>query len=265
MWEYQLDALVNAGFRVITYDRRGFGCSSKPWNGYDYDTLADDLNTLLDTLDLQNATLVGFSMGGGEVARYCSRYGVARLSNVILISSILPLRKQTQENPDGVSEEQYKEKLESIENDRIDFLTGFGKDFFGVGFLSQPISDGLLDYYRMLASMASPRATKVCMNAFIHTDFSKDLQYITVPTLIIHGDDDKTVPIDITSRKLAKVMTNSQLVEYEGAPHGLFYTEKDRLNKDIISFVNDGFPASRNELEEAYVILPDNDALPMRN
>ncbi len=265
MWEYQLDDLINAGLRVIAYDRRGFGNSSKPWYGYDYDTLADDLNAVLNQLDLQDVTLVGFSMGGGEVARYCSKYGVSRLSNVILISSILPGLKQTEENPDGVSEEQYSERLEAIETDRIDFLNAFGNDFFNIGFLSQPVSDSLLEYYRMLASFASPRATKECMKAFIHTNFKNDVEHITVPTLIIHGDEDKTVSIDISSRKLATLITNCKLIEYEGAPHGLFYTEKDKLNADIISFAKTSSIEISIEPEEAYEILPDNDALVTRD
>lgn len=263
MWEYQIDALVNAGFRVIAYDRRGFGCSSKPWNGYDYDTLAEDLNAVLNTLDLQEATLIGFSMGGGEVAKYCSKYGVGRLSNVILISSILPGLKQSEENPDGTTDEQYAEMLKGIETDRIDFLQGFGKSFFGIGFLTQPVSDSLLNYYNMLCSLASPRATKECMKSFIYTDFKNDIPNITVPTLIIYGDDDKTVPIDISSRRLVKMIPSSQLVEYSGSPHGLFYTDRDRLNADIISFVKTGSAAI--EPQETYEILPDNDALATRD
>ena len=265
MWEYQLDALVGSGMRVITYDRRGFGSSSKPWFGYDYDTLANDLEEVLVQLNLEEVTLVGFSMGGGEIARYSSLFGLKRVSKIILISSILPCLLKTEENPEGTSTEQQNEMLEQISTDRIDFLETFGKHFFGVDFISQPVSKPLLEYYKMLGSLASPRATKECMKAFTGTDFTSDIKSINVPVLIIHGDSDKTVPIDISSKRLVNMIPDSQLLIYNYAPHGLFYTEKDRLNQDMMSFIRTGLPAVEYDDEALYDILPDNEALSTRD
>ncbi|TRW98050.1 alpha/beta fold hydrolase [Flavobacterium gawalongense] len=238
MWEYQIDALVQNNFRVITYDRRGFGKSSQPWNGYDYDTLSDDLKTIIDHLDLKEATLVGFSMGGGEVVRYFSRHGGKGVSKAVLIASVTPFQLKTDSNPDGVPQEKYDGMAEQIKEDRIGFLDSFGKTFFGVSFISKPISTPLLDYYRMLCSFASPRATLECAKSFSSTDFRKEMASVNVPTLIIHGDEDKTVPIEITSEIATKLIPDNKFIVYEGAPHGLFYIEKDKLNKDLIEFLN---------------------------
>ena len=265
MWEYQLDVLVSAGLRVITYDRRGFGNSSKPWNGYDYDTLADDLNTVLDKLDLQDVTLVCFSMGGGEMARYCSRHGGKRVNSIILVSSILPYLLQTEDNPDGVTEEHLNSMLKQVQEDRINFLDEFGRHFFGADFFNHPLRHPLMEYYRMLGSLASPRATKECMKAFVYTDFREDMKAINMPVLIIHGDADKTVPINASSRKAAELIADTQFVLYEGAPHGLFYTEKNRLCQDIISFVTTGKAATNNISDKVYSILPSNEGLITRD
>lgn len=243
MWEYQIDALVNAGLRVIKYDRRGFGKSSKTWDGYDYDTLAEDLNALLTGLDLRDATLVGFSMGGGEVVRYLSRYGSGRVSRIVLVSSVTPYLGRTEDNPEGVPESTFAEMVEGIREDRIAFLDQFGKQFFGVGLLSHPVSTPLLEYYRMLASHAPQRSTIQCALSFAHTDFREDLKKISVPTLIIHGDADKTVPIEASGARTAQLIANSEYVVYEGAPHGLFYTHKERLNDDLIRFAAQGSEA----------------------
>jgi non-heme chloroperoxidase len=238
MWEYQIDILVQNNFRVIAYDRRGFGKSSQPWSGYDYDTLTDDLKAIIDHLDLKEATLVGFSMGGGEVVRYFSRHGGKGVSKAVLISSVTPFLLKTDSNPDGIPQEKYDAMAEQIKADRIGFLDSFGKTFFGVSFISKPISTALLDYYRMLCSFASPRATLECAKSFSTTDFRKEMTSINVPTLIIHGDEDKTVPIEITSEIATKLISDNQFIVYEGAPHGLFYIEKDKLNKDLIAFLN---------------------------
>jgi pimeloyl-ACP methyl ester carboxylesterase len=238
MWEYQIDALVQNNFRVITYDRRGFGKSSQPWNGYDYDTLSDDLKAIIDQLDLKEATLVGFSMGGGEVVRYFSRQGGKGVSKAVLIASVTPFQLKTDSNPDGVPQEKYDGMAEQIKDDRIGFLDSFGKTFFGVSFISKPISTPLLDYYRMLCSFASPRATLECAKSFSTTDFRREMASVNVPTLIIHGDEDKTVPIEITSEIATKLIPDNKFIVYEGAPHGLFYIEKDKLNKDLLEFLN---------------------------
>ncbi|MDQ2752878.1 MAG: alpha/beta hydrolase [Bacteroidota bacterium] len=240
MFEYQLNALIDAGLRVIAYDRRGFGKSDQPWNGYDYDTLTDDLKAVIDGLHLTDVTLVGFSMGGGEVARYFTKYGGENVSKAVLISSVVPYLPQTEDNPNGVPQDKLQEMADGAKQDRIGFLDAFGKHFFGISLMSYPVSAPLLEYYRMLASVASPRATMECMKAFAYTDFRNDAININVPTLIIHGDSDKTVPIEISGQRAAELIKNNQYLVYEGAPHGLFYTEKEKLNADLVSFIING-------------------------
>jgi len=241
MWEYQVEALVNAGLRVITYDRRGFGHSAKPWQGYDYNTLTEDLNDIIEQLDLPDAVLVGFSMGGGEAVRYLNQYGSERVSKLVLISAVTPYLAKASNNPEGVDQSVFDEIMDNLEKDRIGFLDEFGKKFFGVNLISHPVSTPLLDYYRMLASVASPKATKQCAFAFYQTDFRTDLQTVKVPTLIIHGDADQTVPMKASSDRTAEMISGSQYLVYKGAPHGLFYTHKDKLNQDLIQFVNATF------------------------
>lgn len=239
MWEYQIDALVQGGCRVIKYDRRGFGKSDKPWDSYDYDTLADDLNTVLEELELEDVMLVGFSMGGGEVARYMSRHNGNRVSKVVLVSSVLPYMLKTEDNPDGVDGKVFEDMMTQMKDDRMGFLDGFGKDFFGVSMLNKPMSTPLLDNFHRLTAVASPRATQECAKSFSQTDFRKDIPAINVPTLIIHGDSDKTVPIKASSDRTAQLVTNNQYVVYDGAPHGLFYTHKEQLNQDLLAFINE--------------------------
>jgi non-heme chloroperoxidase len=258
MWEYQLEPLVDAGLRVIKYDRRGFGKSDKPWNGYDYDTLAGDLNELLKQLSLEDVTLVGFSMGGGEVARYFSKYGGERVSQVVLVSSILPFMLKTNDNETGIAKDIFDEMLTQVTNDRIGFLDGFGKSFFGINLLSHPLSAPLLEYYRMLCSLASARATRECMKSFAFTDFRKDVKKINVPTLIIHGNNDKTVPIEISSDESSRLIPDNKYVVYDGAPHGLFYTHKERLNDDLISFITTG---AVKEYDQENILFPFNEGL----
>ncbi len=238
MWEYQVTELVTQGIRCITYDRRGFGRSGRPLDGYDYNTLADDLKTVLDQLDLQDVTLVGFSMGGGEVARYFARHGGARVARAVLISSVTPFMLKTDDNPEGVDASVFDGMMEQMKKDRMDFLTDFGKQFYGASLLSSPVSDPYLHHDRALAAKASPIATQKCAVSFSHTDFRADMGKITVPTLIIHGDADKTVPIDASGKRTAQMVPNNQYLVYNGEPHGLFYTQKDRLNSDLIAFIN---------------------------
>jgi len=240
MWEYQIDDLVNAGLRVIKYDRRGFGKSDKPWNGYDYDTFASDLNAIMEKLDLQDAVLVGFSMGGGEVVRYLSRYGSDRVSKIVLVSSVTPYLLKTPNNPEGVDESVFADMIAGIKKDRIGFLDDFGKMFFGVSLVNHPLSEPLRHYYLELASVALPRATVQCVMAFGHTDFRNDVQNITVPTLIIHGDSDKIVPIEVSGERVAKMLPQAAYKVYEGAPHGLFYTHREQLNADLVAFCTAG-------------------------
>lgn len=240
MWEYQIDDLVNAGLRVIKYDRRGFGKSDKPWDGYDYDTLTDDLNAIVEGLDLQDAVLVGFSMGGGEVVRYLHRYGNSgRVTKAILVSSVVPFLGQTNDNPDGVPQSVFAEMMEKMKEDRIAFLDTFGEQFFGVSMLNHPVSKPYLQYFRSLAEVALPRATQQCAIAFANTDFRADVEAVNVPTLIIHGDADKTVPIEASSDRTVKMIPAAEYKVYPGAPHGLFYTHRKELNQDIIAFASD--------------------------
>lgn len=238
MWEYQIENLVANNYRVIAYDRRGFGKSSQPWNGYDYDTLTDDLKQIIDQLDLENITLVGFSMGGGEVVRYFSRYAGKNVVKAVLVSSIIPHLSQSGDNPAGRTPEKNEETQTAIKEDRIAFLDDFGKNFFGVSFMKNVLSTPLLEYYRMLASFASPHATTECAKSFSLADFRSEVLKVNVPTLIIHGDADKIVPIEISSEKTTQLIPNNTFIIYEDAPHGLFYTNKDQLNSDLLAFLN---------------------------
>lgn len=237
MWEYQVLALLDAGFRVITYDRRGFGQSGHPADGYDYNVFADDLAAVIDHLEVPKVSLVGFSMGGGEIARYLSRYGSAKVERAVLLSSVVPYLLDDGSNPDGVSVGVFEDMKAHIRKDRFDFLQTFGRQFYGVGLISSPVSDGLLDWTFLLACMASPRATIACVDAFGRTDFRPDLAAFTVPTLVIHGTADKTVPIDPTGRAAAAGISGARLIEYDGEPHGLFATAPERLNADLIDFL----------------------------
>jgi non-heme chloroperoxidase len=246
-WTYQLGELPKHGLRVVAYTRRGFGNSSKPFEGYDYDTLADDLKAVLDTLDLQDVTLVGFSMGGGEVARYMSRHNGARVSKVAFISAVTPYLLKTDDNPDGVDKSVFDDIQKNIAKDRFDFLQSFGKDFYGEGALSNPVSKAVLDWSFGMASLGSHQATVACGHAFAETDFRQDLATIKVPTLVIHGEDDKTVPIKNSGERMSEYLTNGTYVVYNGAPHGLFITEKDKLNRDLVDFATSGTVRSGEE------------------
>jgi non-heme chloroperoxidase len=237
MFEYQTLALLEAGHRVITYDRRGFGQSGHPVGGYDYDTLADDLAAVLDHLDLQGVTLVGFSMGGGEVARYLARHGARRVARAVLISSVVPYLVKASDNPDGVDISVFAEMKQQIRQDRFAFLQSFSKLFYGAGVISSPVSQALLDWTFILAVMASPKATLDCIDAFATTDFRGDLAAFTIPTLVIHGTADKTVPIAAAGRAAAKGIKGARLIEYDGEPHGLLATAPERLNADLLGFI----------------------------
>lgn len=245
MFEYQLRELPKHGLRVVAYDRRGFGKSSKPWGGYEYDTFADDLKAVLDQLDLQDVTLVGFSMGGGEIARYFGRHGGARVSKVVFIGAVTPFLLKTDDNPDGVPQEVFDAMVKGLEKDRADFLGPFGKQFFGVGLLGKPVSQGILDWCQMLALQASPKATVDCVRAFSETDFRQDLAAVHVPTLIIHGDSDKTVPLAASAEKTAKLVPHADFRVYSGAPHGLTHTDWAQLNDDLVQFITSGVRTER--------------------
>jgi non-heme chloroperoxidase len=237
-WDDQAMAIADAGFRAIAYDRRGFGRSEQPWSGYDYDTLADDLASVIKETGATDAAIVGFSMGGGEVARYMSRHKGANVSQAGLVSSVVPYMLKTEDNPNGTDQSVFDQMTEAMKQDRAKFFASFFKDFYGVGLISHPVSDELLEASRNTAMQASLKATLACAEAFATTDFRPDLKSFRVPTLIIHGTADKTVPIDAAGRAAAQGIANSKLIEYDGAPHGLFATHKERLTTDLLEFLS---------------------------
>ena len=230
-------AVADAGMRAIAYDRRGFGRSGQPWDGYDYDTLSDDLAAVLAATDAHDATLLGFSMGGGEVARYMSRHGGAHVVQAILVGSVVPYMLKTPDNPEGVDQATFDAMAQGIQADRASFWSGFFKDFYGVGLVSHPVSDEVLEWSRDVSMQASLKATLACAKAFSSTDFRGDLRSFTVPTLIIHGTADQTVPIDTAARKAAAGIPTSTLLEYDDAPHGLLASHKARLASDVLEFL----------------------------
>jgi non-heme chloroperoxidase len=236
-WEDQAIALVNAGHRVIAYDRRGFGRSTQSWHGYDYNTLADDLAALIKHTAVNDVALVGFSMGGGEIARYMSRFDGRSVAKIALISSILPFRLLTPDNPSGTDASAFEQTAQRLKTDRPDFYHEFFHKFFGVSLLSKPVSQAYLDWIQQIAMQGSLRSALQCLNSFSSTDFRADLKSVQVPTLVIHGTEDLTVPIQSSSRLVGQFIRHAELIEYDGAPHGLFATEKDRLSKDLISFL----------------------------
>ena len=241
MWDPQAMALAEAGFRVIAYDRRGFGRSGQPWTGYDYDTLADDLADVLAASGAQDATIVGFSMGGGEVARYMSRHEGKGVVAAGLISSVVPYLLQTDDNPDGVPAAVFEQIKDGVREDRNRFFRHtFMPGFFGSGWVTSPVSNDVLDWATRTATQGSLKATLDCVDAFGKTDFRPDLPAFRVPTLIVHGTADKTVPIDASARAAHRGIPGSQLVEYEGEPHGLNETARDRLTKDVLTFLGAG-------------------------
>lgn len=237
MWEHQALHLARNGFRVVAYDRRGFGRSTQTWEGYTYDQFADDLKSVIDTLALEGAALIGFSMGGGEVARYCARHGASRIAKAGLIAAVPPFLLKTADNPDGVDKSVFDGMIKEIEDDRPKFMADFAKPFYGVGLLTSPVSEAALAWSQNMAMMASPKATIDCVTAFGETDFRADMKAITVPTLVVHGDADQTVPLEIAGRKAAAAISQAELKIYEGAPHGLTLTHKDRLNADLVAFL----------------------------
>lgn len=235
-WEKQISALVAGGFRVIAYDRRGFGQSDAPWEGYDYDSLASDLDALITQLNLRQVNLVGFSMGGGEVIRYLTRYGAGKINKIALVASIIPLVKQKDDNPDGVPEAALHGILEALQTDRLAFLSNFHPAFYNYKEDGNPISKQQLQYDFSISSHAAPHATIGAAKAWMDTDFRTECKDITVPTLIIHGKADATVPIATSADQAAALIPNSQLITYDDAPHGLNITHADRLNNDLAAF-----------------------------
>ena len=231
-------AIAHGGMRAIAYDRRGFGRSQQPWDGYDYDTLADDLAAVIEQSGAEDVTLIGFSMGGGEVARYLTRHGTSKIKQAVLIASIVPYMLKTADNPQGVEQSVFDGMAKKIAADRAGFWTGFFKDFYGVGAASQPVSQAVIDWSCDVSMQASLRATLECATSFSSTDLRPDLKSFTVPTLIIHGTADQTVPIDPSARAAHKGIPGSTLIEYDGAPHGLLASHKTRVIEDVMKFLS---------------------------
>ncbi|MES2485817.1 MAG: alpha/beta hydrolase [Bacteroidota bacterium] len=239
MWEYQYNELPKHNIRVISYDRRGFGKSSRPWEGYDYDTFAQDLKVLIEELDLRDVTLVGFSMGGGEVARYLSKYNNdGRVTKAALISAVTPFLLKTDDNPTGLPQEMFDSIKGQLEDDRPKFLAGFAKTFYGVHLFSKPVSNEFLQRDAILTLNSAGYATIKAMQAWSTTDFRADLATIKIPLLILHGKADETVPIDVSAEETVKRVPHAQYIVYDDAPHGLFYTHKNKFNEDIVKFIN---------------------------
>ncbi|BCW49945.1 alpha/beta hydrolase [Arthrobacter sp. StoSoilB13] len=237
-WEKQTAALLDAGYRVITYDRRGFGKSSKPTVGYDYDTFAADLKTLLETLDLNDAVLVGFSMGTGEVARYISTYGSARVAKAVFLASLEPFLLKTDDNPDGVPQDVFDGLSQAVKADRYAFFTDFFKNFYNSdAFLgTERLSQESVDASWNLASQSGAFASAAAQPTWL-TDFRADIPKIDVPALIVHGTADNILPIDVTGRRFKKALPSADYQEIEGAPHGLLWTHGAEINEALLAFL----------------------------
>jgi len=237
-WEKQTAALLDAGHRVITYDRRGFGRSSQPAVGYNYDTFAADLDTVLKTLDLQNVALVGFSMGTGEVTRYLGRYGAGRVRKAVLIGTLGPYLVKTADNPEGVDPAVFEGIRSAIQADRPAFLLQFLHNFYNYDVTGgKLVSERVVEHNWNVAVGASAAGTLACVDAWIE-DFRQDLPRNTVPTLILHGDADRILPPDATSRRQARMIKGSQFVELAGGPHGVLWTHADQINKELVRFLS---------------------------
>ena len=236
-WDPVMMALADNGMRAIAYDRRGFGRSDHAKTGFDYDTFSDDLADLIAHLELSdNIGLAGFSMGGGEIARYMSRHGGKGISAVALVSSVVPYMLKTDDNPDGVPQSTFDEMTEGMKTDYRKFFVDFFEDFYGDGILSSKVSDQEKHWAWMTTMMSAKWATMKSAGAFATTDFRPDLASFTVPTLVIHGTKDQTVPIDATGRQVAEKVESATLIEYDGQPHAVFATETERLSNDLVDF-----------------------------
>jgi len=241
-WEGQIPALVEAGHRVIAYDRRGFGQSSQPWGGYDYDTFAADLNTLIEELGLTGVTLIGFSMGGGELARYVSTYGTGKVAKLVFASAVPPYLWKSDDNPDGGVDQDLADWFSNgITGDRPAFLHEFVDLFYTAGkpsLVNKPLVSGDQRAYDLsIAELASPKGTLDCTAAFATTDFRDDLTKVDVPTLVIHGDSDGIVPFEVSGQRTAAAIPNAQTHVIEGGPHGVLASHKDEWNETVLRFL----------------------------
>lgn len=236
-WDIQMQYLAYKGYRVIAYDRRGHGRSGDSWSDNNMDTFADDLAALIDTLDLHEVSLVGFSMGGGEVARYIGRHGTRRLSKAALIAAVPPLMLKTESNPAGLPLAVFDDMREKLRFDRSQGYQDISVPFFGANRAGSGATKGMQDAFWLLGMQSSSKSTFDCVKAFSETDFTEDLKKFDLPTLIVHGDDDQIVPIAAAGLASAKIISNARLEIYQGAPHGLTHTHANRLNVDLLSFL----------------------------
>ena len=242
-WEDQMNFLASRGYRCVAHDRRGHGRSSQPWDGNDMDTYADDLAALVAALDLKDAIHVGHSTGGGEVARYIGRHGTKRVACAVLVGSVTPLMLKTASNPAGTPIEVFDQLRAGVLADRSQFMKDFSGPFYGANRPGSKVSQGLRDSFWLQSMLAGFPATYYCIKVFSETDLTEDLKKFDVPTLIVHGDDDQIVPIAASAMLSSKIVKDAQLKIYEGAPHGLPSTMKDRLNADLLSFIKDSVGA----------------------
>jgi non-heme chloroperoxidase len=236
-FEDQMFFLASRGYRCIAHDRRGHGRSSQPWLGNDLDTYADDLAELVEKLDLKNAVHVGHSTGGGEVARYIGRHGNRRVAKAVLIGAIPPLMLKTATNPGGLAIEVFDQLRAGVAADRSQFWRDLSLPFYGYNRPSAKVSEGVRESFWLQGMMAGFPASYFCIKAFSETDLTEDLKQIAVPTLILHGDDDQIVPIADSALLSSKIVKKATLKIYEGAPHGMCTTLKDRINKDLLDFI----------------------------
>ncbi len=237
-WEKQIPILLDAGFRVITYDRRGFGNSSKPTIGYNYDTFTEDLHKIVKHLGLHDFSLVGFSMGGGEIARYFGKYGSKGVKNVVFIASVPPFLLKTQDNPEGVDQAVFDGIQKAVASDRYTFFTEFFKNFFNTDLLmGKKVSEQAVQACWNVAASASATASYACVPTW-HEDFRKDLLRIDVPTLVIHGDADRIVPLSASGAKTAKIVKDARLVIVKDGPHCISWTHADEVNSALLDFLN---------------------------
>ena len=236
-WDAQVPALVEAGYRVITYDRRGFGQSSQPWHGYEFDTFTADLAALIDHLDLRGAVLIGFSMGGGEVVRYLSRFGSDRVSKIVLASSVTPYLFKSDDNPEGGIDDAFiTGMIGEVAKDRFAFMDEFLNRYYSAG-RKMKVSPQQKAYALSLAAAAFPRAMTESINAWGRTDFRSDLAAVTVPTLVIHGDSDNIVPIEVSGERTAEAIPGAVVVVLEDAPHGLLMSHPEQWNTAVLQFL----------------------------
>lgn len=237
-WEPQSTFLAANGYRVISYDRRGYGRSEQPWTGYDYDVLSDDLAALIEHLELRNVTLIGHSMGGGEVARYLSRHGKGKVAQAVLVSAVTPFLKKTEDNQDGMDQSVFDGLVQALEDDRHGFLMNFRESFFSGSSGNSPVSVGVLDWYIFLANQASLRAIIQCARAWSGTDFRPDMSAFTLPTLILHGGADANVPAETTGRIAARTIASARYIEYPNSGHAIGITDSRKVNADIRAFLD---------------------------